>query len=50
LVNLLVFDQLAGSASCESRSGVRFGGINAKRLTVSADFHSPLADDDLLSA
>jgi prevent-host-death family protein len=33
----------------ESRSGVRFGGINSKRLNISADFHDPLADDDLLT-
>jgi len=32
-----------------SRSGVRFGGISSKRLKLSADFHSPLTDDDLLS-
>jgi prevent-host-death family protein len=34
----------------ESRSGVRFGGISAKRLKMSADFHDPLRDEDLLSA
>jgi hypothetical protein len=33
----------------ESRSGVRFGGIGPKRLKVSADFHDPLTDDDLLT-
>ncbi len=33
----------------ESRSGVRFGGISYKRLKVSADFHDPLTDDDLLT-
>ena len=32
----------------ESRSGVRFGGINYKKLKLSRDFHAPLTDDDLL--
>ncbi len=32
-----------------SRSGVRFGGIEARRLKLSADFHAPLRDDDLLA-
>ncbi len=32
----------------ETRSGVRFGGINHKKLKLSADFHAPLTDDDLL--
>ena len=33
-----------------SRSGVRFGGIGAARLKLSADFHAPLTDDDLLGS
>jgi hypothetical protein len=33
----------------DSRSGVRFGGINAKRLKLSTDFYDPLTDDDLLA-
>ncbi len=36
-------------AAAESRSGVRFGGINYKKLKLSADFHAPLTDDDLLN-
>jgi prevent-host-death family protein len=32
-----------------SRSGIRYGGISSKRLKVSADFHDPLTDDDLLT-
>ncbi len=31
-----------------TRSGVRFGGLKAKALKLSRDFHAPLADDDLL--
>ena len=31
-----------------SRSGVRFGSIKAERMKLSADFHAPLTDDDLL--
>jgi prevent-host-death family protein len=30
------------------RSGVRFGGLSARQLKLSADFHQPLTDDDLL--
>jgi prevent-host-death family protein len=37
-------------ATAESRSGVRYGGIKPNRLKLSADFHSPLTDDDLLNA
>lgn len=33
----------------ESRSGVRYGGISSKKLKLSADFHVPLTDDDLLT-
>ena len=36
--------------TAESRSGVRFGGIKATKLKLSADFHAPLTDDDLLHA
>ena len=32
-----------------TRSGVRFGGLKASRLKLSADFHAPLTDDDLLA-
>ncbi len=32
----------------ESRSGVRFGAISAARLKLSADFHEPLTDEDLI--
>lgn len=32
-----------------SRSGVRFGGLKMQRLNLSADFHAPLGDDDLLA-
>lgn len=38
------------TASAGSRSGVRFGGIEARRLKLSADFHMPLTDDDLLGS
>ncbi len=34
----------------ESRSGVRYGGINPKKLKLSGDFHVPLTDEDLLNA
>jgi prevent-host-death family protein len=37
-----------GSKS-ESRSGVRFGGIKTAKLKLSADFHAPITDEDLLS-
>lgn len=36
-------------AGTNSRSGVRFGGFKASRLKLSADFHAPMTDDDLLS-
>ena len=36
--------------SAGSRSGVRFGGIEPRRLKLSADFHAPLTDDDLLGS
>lgn len=32
-----------------TRSGVRFGGLKAARLKLSADFHAPLSDSDLLT-
>lgn len=32
-----------------TRSGVRFGGLKASRLRLSADFSAPLTDDDLLT-
>lgn len=31
-----------------TRSGVRFGGLNAARLKLAADFHAPASDEDLL--
>ncbi len=36
------------AAATGSRSGVRFGGLDAKRLNLAPDFHAPLTDDDLL--
>ncbi len=33
----------------ESRSGVRYGGINPKKLKLSGNFHVPLTDEDLLN-
>jgi prevent-host-death family protein len=33
-----------------TRSGVRFGGLRVSRLRLSADFHAPLSDSDLLDA
>lgn len=33
-----------------SRSGVRFGGIGLAKLKLSADFHEPLDDGDLLAS
>jgi prevent-host-death family protein len=33
-----------------TRSGVRFGGLEAARLKLAADFHAPLRDADLLGA
>ena len=32
----------------QTRSGIRFGGLKATTLKLSADFHAPLSDDDLL--
>ena len=32
-----------------TRSGVRFGGLKANQLKLSADFPAPLTDDDLLT-
>lgn len=37
------------STARTTRSGVRFGGIKPARLALSADFHAPLTDDDLLA-
>ncbi len=34
----------------ETRSGVRFGGLKMAKLKLSADFHEPATDDDLLGA
>ena len=31
-----------------SRSGVRFGGLTVAKLKLSADFHAPSSDADLL--
>lgn len=36
------------SSVAGTRSGVRFGGIKPGTLKLSADFHAPLKDDDLL--
>ena len=36
---------LAGS---KARSGVRLGGLKRAKLRLSADFHAPAADRDLL--
>ncbi|MGI9024149.1 MAG: type II toxin-antitoxin system Phd/YefM family antitoxin [Burkholderiaceae bacterium] len=33
-----------------TRSGVRFGGLKMAKLKLSADFHEPMTDDDLLGA
>lgn len=38
------------AAAGGTRSGVRFGGIKAEKLKLSADFHAPLRDEDLLGA
>ncbi len=35
-------------ATADSRSGVRFGGVKPAKLKLSADFHAPLTDDDLI--
>lgn len=32
-----------------SKSGVRLGGLKRARLKLAADFHAPVADDDLLA-
>ncbi|MGQ0621971.1 MAG: type II toxin-antitoxin system Phd/YefM family antitoxin [Panacagrimonas sp.] len=37
------------AAATGTRSGVRFGGIKPAKLKLSADFHAPLTDDDLLA-
>jgi prevent-host-death family protein len=31
-----------------SKSGVRLGGLKRARLKLSADFHAPMTDEDLL--
>jgi prevent-host-death family protein len=36
------------SRKATSRSGVRFGGLQAKRLRLAADFHAPMSDADLI--
>jgi prevent-host-death family protein len=36
------------AAAPATRSGVRFGGLTAKRLRLAPDFHEPGMDDDLL--
>jgi prevent-host-death family protein len=36
-------------ANAGTRSGVRFGGIKPAKLKLSADFHAPLTDEDLLN-
>jgi antitoxin (DNA-binding transcriptional repressor) of toxin-antitoxin stability system len=41
--------RLTPIVATESRSGVRYGGINYKKLKLSGDFHAPLTDDDLLN-
>ena len=41
--------RLTPIVATESRSGVRFGGVNHKKLKLSEDFHFPLTDDDLLT-
>jgi prevent-host-death family protein len=33
-----------------TRSGVRFGGLEAAKLKLAKDFHAPLSDDDLLGS
>lgn len=33
-----------------TRSGVRFGGLKVAQLKLTADFHAPLRDEDLLGA
>ena len=35
--------------NADTRSGVRFGGIKPAKLKLSADFHAPLTDEDLLN-
>lgn len=43
--------RLAPIASASAtRSGVRFGGLKAARLKLSADFHVASRDEDLLGA
>jgi prevent-host-death family protein len=31
-------------------NGVRFGGLTAKQLKLSPDFHAPMSDEDLIGA
>jgi prevent-host-death family protein len=38
------------AAAPGTRSGVRFGGLNAAKLKLAPDFHAPLSDEDLLGA
>lgn len=40
--------RLVPIATAQSRSGVRFGGMSARMLKLSPDFHDPLTDEDLL--
>lgn len=35
-------------AAATSKSGVRLGGLARKKVKLSADFHAPMSDEDLL--
>ena len=40
--------RLTPVASVASKSGVRLGGLKRSKIRVSADFHAPSKDEDLL--
>ena len=40
--------RLTPVASAGATSGVRLGGLKRARVKLAANFHAPLADDDLL--
>ena len=42
--------RLTPVVAASSRSGVRLGSLKASKLKLTADFHAPMTDDDLLGA
>lgn len=42
--------RLANATGAVAPNGVRFGGLDAKRLKLAPDFHAPMSDADLLAS